>query len=153
MDLSKLSPNNMMAGGGGLLALISTILPWYGVDDAGVSVSSNAWGSGFLGWFGALLVFAGGLLIVLDRLDIFNAKVAGLAVQQLAMVVAGLGFVLILLKLLTDNSLTKYGIFAGLIGGAIATAGAFLSGKDAGVGLPTADNFKGPGTTGGARRV
>ena len=56
---------------------------------------------------------------------------------------------LILLKLLADNDFTKFGIFLGLIAAAATAAGAFLSGKDAGVGIPSADDFKGDGGDGG----
>ncbi len=145
MDLSKLSPNNMIAGGGALVALINIFLPWYGVNFDGFSDSSNAVGAGLLAWFPSLLVVAAGVLIVLDRLGVFTAKVGGLAIQQLAMVLAGVGFVLILLKLLTDNDFTKFGIYLGLIAAAATAAGAFLSGKDAGVGIPSSDDFKGTG--------
>lgn len=146
MDLSKLSPNNMIAGGGALVALINIFLPWYGVSFEGFgSANANAFDAGLLAWFPSLLVVAAGVLIVLDRLGVFTAKVGGLAIQQLAMVLAGVGFVLILLKLLTDNDFTKFGIYLGLIAAAATAAGAFLSGKDAGVGIPSSDDFKGTG--------
>ena len=47
MDFSKLSQSNMIAGGGGIVAFIASILPWYsfdfGFDLPGVDTSINAW--------------------------------------------------------------------------------------------------------------
>ena len=61
------------------------------------------------------------------------------------MVLGALATVLILLKLLTDNDFTKFGIYLGLLAAAATAVGAFLSAKDEGVGIPTADDFKGDG--------
>jgi len=146
MDISKLTPNNWIAGGGGLVSLINIFLPWYGVDFGfGASVTANAFDAGFLAWFGALLAVAAGTLVVLKALGIFEAKVGSLTPEQLAMVLGALAFVLILLKLLSDNDFTKYGIYLGLIAAAATAAGAFLSAKDEGIGIPSADDFKGGG--------
>lgn len=149
MDFSKLSQNNWIAGGGGLLALLALFFPWYGTgfggDLAGFNVSISGWNSGFAAWFGCLLGIAAGALIVLKAMDIFEAKVGGLATEQLAMVVGGLGLLLVLLRFLTQTGGAKIGLFLGIIGVAAAAAGAFLSAKDNGIGLPTADDFGGGG--------
>ena len=150
MDLSKLTPNNWIAGGGGLVSIINLFLPWYGVDfGAGFgSVNANAFDAGFLAWFGAFVAIAAGAIVVLKALDIFDAKVGGLAAEQFAMVLGAAATLLILLKLLADNDFTKFGIYLGLIAAAATAAGAFLSGKDAGLGIPSADDFKGDGGDG-----
>jgi hypothetical protein len=150
MDFSKLSPNNMIAGGGGLVSLINIFLPWYGVDFGfGASVTANAFDAGFFAWAGALLAVAGGVLVVLKALGVFEAKVGALTTEQFAMVLAAVGTLFILLKLLFDNDFTKYGLYLGFIAAAATTVGAFLSAKDEGVGLPSADDFKGGGSGGG----
>lgn len=149
MDLSKLTPNNWIAGGGGLVALINMFLPWYGVDFGFGSVNANAWNAGFFAWFGALLTVAAGALIVLKVLEIFEAQAGNLGTEQLAMVLGAVGTLFILLKLLFDNEFTKFGLYLGLLCAIAVTAGAFLTGKDAGVGIPTADDFKGDGGGGG----
>ena len=150
MDFSKLSPNNMIAGAGGLVSLINIFLPWYGVDFGfGASVTANAFDAGFLAWFPALLAVAAGVLVVLKALDVWEAKAGALTTEQLAMMLGAVATVLILLKLLTDNDFTKYGIYLGLIAAAVTAVGAFLSAKDEGVGLPSADDFKGGGSGGG----
>jgi hypothetical protein len=151
MDFSKLTPNNWIAGGGGIVSLINLFLPWYGVDFGfGASVSANAFDAGFLAWAGAFLAIAAGALVLLKALGVFTAKAGNLTTEQLAMILGAVGTLFILLKLLFDNDFTKFGLYLGLIAAAAATAGAFLSAKDTGVGLPSADDFKGGSSGGGS---
>lgn len=153
MDLSKLTPNNWIAGGGAAVLIINLFLPWYGVSFGGGfgSVTANAFDAGFLAWFGSFVAIAAGVLVVLKALEIFDldGKIGGLATEQFAMVLGALATLLILLKLLADNDFTRFGIYLGLIAAAATAAGAFLSGKDAGVGIPNADDFKGGDGGGG----
>ncbi len=152
MDFSKLSPNNMIAGGGGILAFIATILPWYSIDFGfGASASINGWSAGFFAWSGCLLALAAGVLVALKAMDVFEAKVGGMETEQFAMILAAVGFVFVLLRLITESSFTSFGLYLGLIATAATAAGAFLSGKDKGIGIPSADNFTGgkSGDTGG----
>ncbi len=152
MDLSKLTPNNWIAGGGGLVALINMFLPWYGIDVGfGIgSVNANGWDSGIDAILGSFLVIAAGALIVLKALGIFEAQAGNLGTEQMAMVLGAVGTLFILLGWLVDNDFTKFGIYLGILAGIAATAGAFLTGKDVGVGIPTADDFKGDGGDGGS---
>jgi len=155
MDFSKLSQNNMISAGGGVLALIASILPWYsfdfGFDLPGVDTSVSAWGAGFAAWFGCLCALAAGALIALKAMGIFELDLGGLKTEQVAMILGGLGLLLILLRFLTESSNTSFGLYLGLIASAAAAAGAFLSAKDKGIGIPTADDFQGggDGTAGG----
>lgn len=145
MDFSKMTTNNWIAGGAGAVSLVNIFFPWYGAFGFNI----NAFDAGFAAWFGALLAVAAGVIVVLKALDVFDAKVGGLEAEQLAMVVGVLGFLFILLRLITESSITKFGIYLGLIAAAGAAVGAFLSGKDAGIGIPSADDFKGDGGDGG----
>jgi len=151
MDFSKLSQNNMIAAGGGILAFISSLLPWYKISFFGESASVNAWSTGLLAWGGCVLALAAGALVALKAMDVYEAKAGSLGTEQLAMILAGIGFLFVVLRWLTETSFVSFGLFLGLIATAATAAGAFLSGKDIGVGLPNADDFKGGGggTTGG----
>jgi len=143
MDFSKLSTNNWIAGGGGLGALIALFLPWYGADfgfDIGFSI--NGWNAGFFAWFGSLLAVAAGGIIVAKVLDVADIKVANLTSEQLAMVVGATGAAFVLLRFVTAASATKFGLWLGILSAGAAVAGAYLTAKDAGVGIPTADDFK-----------
>ena len=146
MDFSKLTQNNWIAAGGGVLAFIASLLPWYNYAPG---FSENAWGAGFIAWFGCVLALAGGVLIALKVMGIFDQSVGGLATEQLAMLLGALGFIFVLLKLLSDSSFTTFGLYLGLIATAAAAAGSFLSAKDKGIGIPSADDFTGGGSSGG----
>jgi len=141
MDFSKLSQNQKIALGGGALAIISLFLPWYGF----LSINISAFDSGFLAWGGLLFAIAGAVILLLKALEINDVKVGNLAAEQLALLLAAAGFVLIVLRLLTESTATKFGLFAGLIAAAAVAYGVFGSMKDSGIEMPTADDFKSSG--------
>ncbi len=141
MDFSKLSQNQKVAAGGGVLAIISLFLPWYGVSVFNIS----AFDAGFFAWGGLLLAIAGAVILLLKALEINDVKVGNLVAEQLALLLAGIGFVFIVLRLLTESSNMKFGLFAGLIAAAAVAYGVFGSMKDAGIEMPTAGDFKSSG--------
>ncbi|MDX2344467.1 MAG: hypothetical protein QNL12_12435, partial [Acidimicrobiia bacterium] len=65
-----------------------------------------------------------------------------LVAEQLALILAGLGFIFVVLRLLTESSNMKFGLFVGLIAAGGVAYGVFGDMKDAGINLPTADDFK-----------
>jgi len=67
MDLSKLDNMDRIVAGASVVVLISMFLPWFGVSEAGFSWSTDAFGAGFLGWFGAILIIAAGVYLVMLR--------------------------------------------------------------------------------------
>ncbi|MDX2468163.1 MAG: hypothetical protein QNL12_12670 [Acidimicrobiia bacterium] len=146
MDFSKLSQNHKIALGGGVLAIISLFLPWYGFSIAGFGGANiSAFDSGFFAWSGLLLAIAGATILALKAFEINDVKVGKLAAEQFSLVLAGLGAVFILLRFVTQIDLVKYGLFAGLIAAGLVADGAFGSMKDAGLEMPTADDFKSSG--------
>ena len=90
----------------------------------------------------ATFAIAGAVILTLKALEMSDVKVGNLAAEQFSLILAGIGLVFILLRWITENSLVKYGLFAGLIAAALVTYGAFGAMKDAGLELPTADDFK-----------
>ena len=142
MDFSKLSQNQQIALGGGVLAIISLFVPWYGVSGLGISINISAFDSGFLAWGGLLLTIAGAVILLLKAMDISNVRVGNLEAEQFALVLAGLGLVLIILRWITENDITKFGLYLGLISAAVVTYGAFGTMKDEGLEMPTTDDFK-----------
>jgi hypothetical protein len=137
MDLSKLSQNQKIALGGGVLAILALFMPWYGVGP----FTANAF-SFFFAWVGLILAIAGAAILVLKAMEMSDVKLGSLAAEQLALVLAAVGVVLIVLKLLTDTDFLKYGLFIGLISAGAVAYGAFGSMKDAGLELPSADDFR-----------
>ena len=137
MDFSKLSQNNKIAAGGGLVALISMFLPWFTFLDL------FSFGPRGFGVF-SLLVVAGGVGVLLAKvMEVADLKIANLAAEQLAMTLVGIGALLVLLRVIfspADLSV-GWGAFVGLLASAAAAAGTFLSAKDVGVAIPNAENF------------
>jgi hypothetical protein len=138
MDFSKLSQNEKIALGGGVLAIISLFLPWYGA----FGFNFSAFDVGFLAWGGTFLAIAGAVILLLKAMEITDVKVGKLAAEQFALLLAGVGFILIVLRLLTDTSFMKFGLFAGLIAAGGVAYGIYGAMKDAGIAMPTADDFK-----------
>jgi len=155
MDFSKLTQNNQIVAGGTVVTLISGLLPWFSFSFG--SGPQSGFGSGLFGLFGILLVVAGGSLLLMKVLDVQDVKIQDLSAEQLAMVVAALGVLFILLRVLFKGSdplgisdvSRSWGMWVGLLAAIATLAGIFLSSKDAGVGIPTADNFKSEGSGGG----
>ncbi len=142
MDFSKLSQNQKIAMGGGVLAIISLFLPWYGFSFGGIGANIGAFDSGFFAWAGMLLAIAGAVILVLKALDVSNVRVGNLEAEQFALILAAVGVVFVLLRWITETSLVKYGLFVGLVSAAAVAYGAFGTMKDEGLEMPSADDFK-----------
>jgi hypothetical protein len=142
MDFSKLSRNQQMALGAGVLAIISLFVPWYGVSGFGISVNASAFDAGILAWGGLLLIIAAAAILVLKGLEIRDVKVGNLAAEQFALILGAVSLVFIVLRWLTDNDFTKFGLYLGIIAAGLVTYAAYMSMKEAGLELPSADDFK-----------
>ena len=142
MDFSKLSRNQQIALGGGALAIISLFVPWYGVSGLGISINASALDAGLLAWGGLLLTIAGAAILVLKALEISDVKVGNLAAEQFALILAGVGLVFIVLRWITDNDFTQFGLFLGLIAAGLVTYAAYGAMQDEGLEMPSTDDFK-----------
>ncbi len=131
--------------GGGVLLIINLFLPWYRVSVMGFSASANAFDT-FLAWFGSFCAIAGAVIIALKVFGNAKIQAGPLKAEHLALALGALGFVLILLRLITETSNLFIGIFIGLIVTAGMTYGAFLAMKEEGLAL---QDFKALGGKGG----
>lgn len=141
--VENLSNGQKIALGGGLVLLISSFLPWYGVSLGGFGgVNISAWNAGFFAWAGVLIGVAAAILIGLKAFQGNALSAGGFATEQLAVILAGIGLVLVVLRLITETSFLKYGIFVGIAAAAATAYGAFMAMREAGLDLD-ADDFKG----------
>ena len=145
MDLSKLSQNQRIALGGGVLAIISIFLPWYGFSFAGIGSNIGPFDSGFFAWAGLLLAIAGAVILALKALEVRDVKAGNLAAEQLALILGGLGAIFIVLRWITETDFVRWGLFIGLVSAAAVAYGSFGAMKDAGLEMPSADDFKASG--------
>lgn len=142
MDLSKITTGQRIVLGSGIVLLINVFLPWYRFDFGIGSVSANAFDAGFLAWFGTLLAVAGAVIVAVEVFTGNKIEVGTLKGVQIALILGGLGLILILLRLLTETSNLFLGIFLGILAAAGVTYGSFMAMKEAGISMPSADDFK-----------
>lgn len=129
MDFSKLSTGMKLALVGGALSLVAMFMPWYGAFGFNISATS----AGFLAWGGCLLAVAAAVVLLLKTMGKTEVKSGGLGPEQIATYAAAAGFVLIVLRYITESQLVKMGLFLGLAGAALTAYGAFTVMKDAGM--------------------
>ena len=127
----------VLMGTGGLM-LVDGFLPWYGVDVFTLHVHIKGFSSGFPAWAGILLVVAVGAIVAAR---VFSGQtlppVAAIGPSALLLALSGLGTVLVLLRLLSESSATKYGLYLGLLLAAVQTAYAYLAFRASGEAVPT----------------
>ena len=136
MDLSKLTTNGKIAGGAGAFLVINLFLAWQSF----LGVTRNAFSAGFLAWFGSLLVIAAAALLLMKAFGSQSVEMGNLKTEQIALVVGALGTLLMIFKMFGD--FVGYANYLGVLAGVAVTYAAFMSMKEAGLELPTADDFK-----------
>jgi hypothetical protein len=135
MDRAKLSTGQKLVFYGGLFLIVNLLfIPWYragGFVDVGIGV--DGFGAGFYAWFGSLCgIAAAGLVYqkATGRLGSWQFKP-----EYLVLALAAAGFVLILVRLITEASSVFLGTILGLLVTAGMTIGAFM---ESGLKLPQA---------------
>jgi len=136
VDLSKLNQNQKIAGGAGALLVINLFLPWYSVSFGGFGFSINAFRAEFWAWGGSVLAIAAAVLIVLKALEIQDISAGDISADALGLYLGIAGFVLVVIRLLTQSSGASIGLFLGLLASGAVAYGAFANAKDAGIKLP-----------------
>ena len=121
---------------GGITLVVNLLfIPWYragGFVDIGMG-EAGGWGAGFYAWGGSLLAIAAAVILYLKATG--KAGVAGWSfkAEYLAFGLATVGFVLILVRLITESSSVFIGTILGMLVAAGMTIGLFL---EAGLKLP-----------------
>lgn len=135
MDFSKLSNGAKLALVGGAVLVVNLFLPWYGV----FGISLNAFDAEFLAWGGSLLAIAGAAVLLLKAMGKRDVEAGQFKPEQLAVLLGAAGFVLIVLRWLTENNFVKYGLYLGILASAVVTYGAFTEMKSKGMKMPGMD--------------
>ncbi len=142
MDFSKLSQGAKIALIGGVVLIVNLFLPWYsfGVDlgplGGRIGGSINAFSSGFLAWGGSFIAIAGAVVLLLKAMGTSEVNAGQFKTEQLAVILGLAGFVLIVLRFLTETSLVSFGLWLGIIASAAVAYGAFMAMKAAGMKMP-----------------
>jgi len=136
MDFSKLSTGAKVALIGGAVLIINLFLPWYSVSAGPFSVSLNAFDAEFLAWGGSFIGIAGAVVLLLKAFGTKEMSAGQFKTEQLALILGGIGFVLIVLRFLTETTAVSFGLFLGIAASAAVAYGAFMAMKDAGLNMP-----------------
>lgn len=111
---------------GGLLFFIDSFLPWYGASGSfgGLKFSVNAkgWSSGGIAVLAILCALAATLLVLASTVGVQLPIQMGSSVLLL---LCGGALFFAVLRLITESSATKYGLFLAIVFGAVMTYGAF----------------------------
>lgn len=150
MNLDSLTLGQKIAGATGVLAFINLFLPWYGIGGAeadlvralGGPTSINAWNSGLGAWGGSLLIIAAAGVLMLKAFGTTSIEAGKAKTEQIALGLAGLGTLLIVLRMLTQMSFSKVGLWFGVILAGTMVFAAITAMKEQGLALPTMDDVK-----------
>lgn len=136
--------NDLGIMGSAVALFIFSFVPWFGVS--GYSGGGKAWDVGFLAWFGVLLGLVAGILVALRVFANVNLPTLQVGWNFVVLALAGLAFVLILLKMIIGYKVgvlgfhvkldRKAGLFLGLIAAAVQSYFAFAAFKVSGEALP-----------------
>jgi hypothetical protein len=134
MDRSKLSTGQKLVFYGGLFLIVNLLfIPWYQVGFINPIGQVNGFGAGFYAWFGSLCGMAAAFLVYLKASG--RGKVASwqFKPEYLVLGLSAAGFVLILVRLITEADSVFLGTILGMLVAAAMAVGAFL---DSGLKMP-----------------
>lgn len=136
MDFSKLSNGAKLALIGGAVLVVNLFLPWYSFDFGFATASANAFDADFLAWGGSFLAIAGAVILLLKAMGTKEVGAGQFKPEQFAFLLAAGGFILIVLRMLTETTGMSFGLFIGIAAAAVVTYGAFVEVKAKGMKLP-----------------
>jgi hypothetical protein len=144
MDLSKLKMSDWLKVGGGLVFLIASFLPWWGIDIEGFGSASNSgWDYFFTGIVPTLIFVA---IAVITLLRAQGQRVGNLPWPVVFILAAALGLLLVLIRLLVDGEGgidldRKYGLFIAVLAAIASFAGCLFGFRESGGDLSELTDF------------
>jgi hypothetical protein len=135
--LDRLSQADRICGAGALLALVASFLPWYHFDSGSMRVTSNAFGTGFLGdvvFFAA----AATVLLLLIRHRMIPVRNAAFADDPRTLMIAGLtalGAVVLQMLIGINGSGAFHHMTLGIVIALFATGAMAIGGRMQSTGL------------------
>jgi len=148
MDFSKITLGQKIAGVSSLVLIVTIFLPWYSLSVPGFGSVSGGPFESVLSTFGLLFLFGAIIIIGMKIFGSANFAIGPLKPEQIALLLAGLGAIFVLIKLIFGHSESGlsldrgFGLFIGFLAAAGVTAGAFFMMTEAGIEMPDMDDFK-----------
>lgn len=156
-DAKKVTTYDWGVIAGGAAVLVFSFFPWYGTSGSvagiGFSASRSGWDT-FLGILGVLLCVAAAVFVLATRAFAVRSPDMPVGPSLLALALAGLGTLLIVIRLLTYDRASsggfsvgpKIGIWLALLAAIIETASAFMLFRTSGEKLGTGPAATSPPT-------
>jgi hypothetical protein len=148
VDLSKLSREDWMVGGGAFLLIIDLLfLPWHSVSAFGVSADFS--GTDAPGSIWGVLALIVTIVVLVDLALARFSPATQMPTTQLGRdmtrtAAAGLALLLVLIKLIDNTSFLAYGTWVGIVLAVVVVAGAWFNAQ----GRSTPIGTHATGTTG-----
>lgn len=146
---TNLSTGNKILGGSATVALVATFLPWYKFDVPFAEGVGFAGRQFTFGWMGMVLLVAAAALVLAPAFGAKQVQTNTLRTEQIALVSAGLGMLLWLVRLASlpgfnaFNTLQRsFGLYVAIIAAAGVVYGVIASMKEKGIAMPTVADFK-----------
>lgn len=136
MDFSRLSTGAKLALVSAAILAVNLFLPWYSVDFGIVKATLNAFDADFLAWGGSLIAIAGATVLLLKAMGTKTVSAGQLLTEQLALILGGIGLILIVLRWITKSNFVDFGVYLGIVAAALVTYGSFMAMKDAMLDIP-----------------
>ena len=136
MDFNKLSSGAKLALIGGAVLVINLFMPWYSFDFGIVSASINGRAAGFLAWGGSLIAIAGAVILLLKAMGKNEVNAGQFKTEQLAFGLGAIGFVLVVLRFLTETTGASFGLYLGIAAAVVVAWGTFSEMKSKGMKMP-----------------
>ncbi len=137
MDLKKLTPGEVLTAVCGVLLLIVSFFPWYGVVLGPFGdFNRNGWQEPDA-FFSIVAVILGVVLaahVIIEKLESLTLpeRLGSVGWGMVHLIGGVVAFVFVLLKWIMNTDFTKFGLYAGLILTAGLAIGGFLMAKEAG---------------------
>jgi hypothetical protein len=143
MDVSRVSRNDWIIGGGFVLMFIGTVTPWYGAKFSFIDYTVNGWHGSYLGWLTFLLCLMAAA-VVLRHLVPDLAVALPVPDAVIAVACGGVSALIVFIRILAkpDGAGLRWGIFVSLVGALVVAVAGFL--KYGEVGTPAATSLAPP---------
>lgn len=142
-DVKQIKGNDRIIVGAGVVVLVASLLPWYGVSSGGFSASVSGWGAGFLSILAILLSLAAAGYVAARSMGQLKELAMPIGPAVLTLALSGASVLLILIRWASlpsygglVNAGPRIGLFLALLATIVQVAFAVMSFRASGEPLP-----------------
>jgi len=131
MDVSRVSRNDWIIGGGFVLMFIGTVTPWYGYGAGGFDFTLNGWHGAYLGWLTFLLCLVAAAAVLRHLVPELGVALP-VPDAVIALACGAVSALIVLIRLFMAPQEfgvhfgLRWGIFVSLVGALVVAVAGFL---------------------------